>query len=140
MRSKIGIFTDGGARGNPGKAAIGVYIKDSQGKVLAEIGKTIGIGTNNVAEYKAVIEALNWVIENREVLPKDAEIFFFMDSLLVYSQIIGAFKVKDANLKSLRAKVKEKELQIGLPIVYRHVPREQNKNADRMVNHALDNI
>ncbi|MEX2007524.1 MAG: ribonuclease HI family protein [Candidatus Levyibacteriota bacterium] len=139
MDKRINIFTDGGARGNPGPAAIGVYI-ESKGKTLAEIGKTIGIATNNAAEYKAVIEALDWVIQSKEILPKETEIFFFLDSLLVCSQVRGIFKVKDINLKSLLAQVKEKEAQISYPIVYGHVPREENKNADRMVNRALDRV
>lgn len=140
MSNKIKIFTDGGSRGNPGPSAIGVYIEDGEGKSLAQIGKTIGIATNNTAEYKAVIEALEWVIENREIFPPDLEISFFLDSLLICSQIKGTFKVKDSNLRSLLNLVREKEAQIKFPIVYAHIPREQNKNADRMVNHALDRV
>jgi len=139
MNNDIHIFTDGGSRGNPGEAAIGVYI-ESKGKTLAEIGKTIGIATNNTAEYKAVIEALDWVIQNKEILPKNAEIFFFLDSLLVCSQVKGLFKVKDPNLRTLLALVREREARVRFPIVYAHIPREQNKNADRMVNYALDNV
>ncbi len=140
MNNQIRIFTDGGSRGNPGPAAIGVYIENGEGKGLAEIGKTIGITTNNVAEYKAVIEALDWVIENKEMLAPDAKISFFLDSLLICSQIKGVFKVKDTKLRSLLILVREREAQIKFPIVYAHIPREQNKNADRMVNHALDNV
>lgn len=140
MIEEIRIFTDGGARGNPGPAAIGVYIEDVKGKRLAGIGKIIGIATNNTAEYKAVIEAFNWIIENKEILSKDARVLFFLDSLLVCSQIRGAFKVKDANLQSLLKIVREKEALVDFPVSYSHIPREKNKNADSFVNAALDNI
>ena len=64
MKKKIFVFADGGARGNPGPAAIGVVVKDEEGKVLTQFGKSIGETTNNVAEYKAVIEALNWIVSS----------------------------------------------------------------------------
>ncbi len=140
MTDEIRVFTDGGSRGNPGEAAIGVYIKDSSGKKLMGIGKTIGIATNNTAEYKAVIEALSWIIENKKEFSEETRILFFLDSLLVCSQIRGVYKVKDANLKNLLSEVREKEAQIQLPISYTHVSREKNKNADSLVNAALDNI
>ncbi len=138
MNNEIHIFTDGGARGNPGPAAIGVYIEDAKGTKLAGIGKTIGIATNNTAEYKAVIEALDWIIENKSLLPTDSRIFFFLDSLLVCSQIRGLYKVKDLNLKLLMSQVRQREGQIELPISYSHIPREKNLNADQLVNDALD--
>ncbi len=134
----ISIFTDGGSRGNPGQAGIGVYIKDDE-KIITQIGKRIGIETNNVAEYKAVIEALTWISENKENL-EDTNINFFMDSQLIYSQIVGLYKIKNENLRSLLYKVREKEAEIKLPISYNYIPREQNKNADELVNMALDNI
>ena len=66
--SKITVFTDGGARGNPGPAALGVYIQDESGKTLASIGKVIGQATNNVAEYSAIVEGLNWLLLNKQKL------------------------------------------------------------------------
>lgn len=140
MNREIRVFTDGGARGNPGPAAIGVYIEDSRGKQLEGIGKIIGIATNNTAEYKAVIEALSWIVKNIKILSKDTKILFFLDSLLVCSQVKGVFKVKDANLKSLLEIVREKEAIIPFPISYSHIPREKNQNADSFVNAALDNL
>jgi ribonuclease HI len=133
------VFTDGGARGNPGEGAIGVYITDENKNELAGFGKKIGFATNNVAEYKAVINALDWIIENKKSLSKDAKIHFFLDSKLVCSQIIGIFKVKDANLRNLLFDVRNREAQINFPIYYKHIPREQNKKADKFVNSALDN-
>ena len=140
MTDEIRVFTDGGSRGNPGEAAIGVYIEDSSGKQLTGIGKTIGIATNNTAEYRAVIEALSWIIENKKEFHEEARILFFLDSLLVCSQIRGVYKVKDVSLKNLLAQVRAKEVQIQLPISYAHVPREKNKNADSLVNAALDRV
>lgn len=134
----ISIYTDGGSRGNPGEAGIGVFIKDEK-QALAKIGKKIGIATNNVAEYAAVIEALSWILENREKL-NDFQINFFMDSQLVYSQIIGIYKIKNDNLRKLLFKIREKEAEIKLDINYNHIPREKNKEADALVNMALDNI
>jgi len=135
----LNIFTDGGARGNPGPSAIGVYVENESRKKIAGFGKTIGIATNNVAEYKAVIEALDWTIENKKDFSRDAKIYFFLDSKLVCSQIIGLFKVKNSDLRSLLFEVRDREAQIGLQIYYKHIPREQNAKADAFVNEALDN-
>jgi ribonuclease HI len=139
MISEIKIFTDGGSRGNPGPAAIGVYIADGEGKDLFRTGAQIGHDTNNTAEYKAVLEALRWLLENVEDIAKDAKISFFMDSQLVRSQITGLFKVKNANLRNLLFEVREKEAQIKRNIFYNYIPREQNKIADSLVNASLDN-
>lgn len=139
MIRKLNIFTDGGARGNPGPAAIGVFIIDEENGKSVKIGRKIGVATNNVAEYKAVLEAFDWILDNREKFSENAKISFFLDSLLVCSQIKGAFKVKDPNLKNLMVLVKEKEAAINLPIDYNNIPREKNKIADGLVNAALDN-
>lgn len=138
MINTLNVFTDGGARGNPGPSAIGIYITDGNSKEIAGFGKTIGIATNNVAEYKAVIEALTWIIENKKNLAKDAKINFFLDSKLVCSQIIGIFKVKNAILRNLLFDVRNREAQINFPIYYKYIPREQNSKADTFVNAALD--
>lgn len=138
INNALNVFTDGGARGNPGEGAIGVYITDGNKNQLAGFGKKIGFTTNNAAEYKAVIEALDWIIENKKSLPKDAKIYFFLDSKLVCSQIIGIFKVKNADLRNLLFDVRNREAQINFPIYYKHIPREQNKKADSFVNMALD--
>ena len=138
MNDFISIFTDGGARGNPGNAAIGVYITDSKNQEIAGFGKKIGISTNNVAEYKAVLEALNFITKNKEKLRSATKIYFFLDSLLVCSQITRLYKVKDAKLRNLLFSVRKKEEEIKTPIYYKHIPREENKKADMYVNRALD--
>jgi len=139
MINTLHVYTDGGARGNPGPAAVGIYVSDKDNKKIAGFGRAIGTATNNVAEYKAVIEALDWIIENAKDLPKDIKIYFSMDSKLVCSQIIGLFKVKNADLRALLFEVRDREAQISLPIYYKHIPREQNAKADAFVNEALDN-
>ncbi len=135
---KLNIFTDGGARGNPGPSAIGVFIKDQSGRKIAGFGKKIGFCTNNIAEYKAVIAALFWITENKEKLSNDTEINFFLDSNLVCSQIIGLFKIKNSQLRDLLFQVRRMESEIDIPINYSYIPRERNKEADKYVNLALD--
>ena len=135
--AEINIFTDGGSRGNPGASALGVYIEDIMGNHLFSAGKRIGFTTNNVAEYSAVLEAMDWIIKSGKSFSK---INFYMDSNLVVSQINGLFKIKNEGLKGLFLSAKEKEKQIGTFISYTHIPREQNKKADALVNQALDNL
>lgn len=135
----IRVFTDGGARGNPGFAAIGVFIENDKNETLAQIGKKIGIATNNVAEYKAVLEGLSWLAANVKTFNKETQISFFLDSQLVCSQIRGIYKVKNKNLQELLFQIRVKEKELGIPVLYNFVRREENINADKLVNMALDN-
>jgi len=128
---KLSIFTDGGARGNPGPAAIGVVIKEGK-KTIKEYGCYIGETTNNQAEYQALISAL----ESAKDLGAQ-EIDLNMDSELIVKQIKGEYKVKNADLAPLFLKFYN--LKIGLKkFTVRHIPREKNKEADKLVNGALD--
>lgn len=136
--AKILIFTDGGARGNPGPAALGVYIQDEHGKELARIGRKIGETTNNVAEYSAIIEGFNWLLQNKEKFGIDS-VAFYMDSQLAASQLNGVYKVKNAKIREFVFEIRQQEMVLGIPITYSHVVREKNKYADFMVNQALDN-
>lgn len=136
--SNLLVFTDGGARGNPGPSAIGVYITDEEQKRIAGFGKKIGATTNNVAEYKAVLAALSWIKGHKKDFEKNAKISFFLDSKLVCLQIQGVFKIKDPQLRNLFLAVREKEGEIGMPFSYTYIPREQNAKADFFVNQALD--
>ncbi|MBI2031591.1 MAG: ribonuclease HI family protein [Candidatus Levybacteria bacterium] len=140
MFSHLNIYVDGGARGNPGPSATGVYITDQDGRKIAGFGRKIGRATNNIAEYKAVISALEWIIENKNNLAEDVKIYLFLDSNLAYSQISGLFRIKNTALKNLYYQVKEKEAEIKFPIYYNHIPREKNTQADKLVNLALDTI
>ncbi len=133
----IKVYTDGGARGNPGPAAIGVFITDQSNNKIGEISEKIGETTNNVAEYRAVISALDWLIKKRSEIT-GRKIYFFLDSKLVVCQITGLFKIKDAKLRNLLFIVRQKEAEFNIPISYSHIPREENKEADRLVNLALD--
>lgn len=138
------IYTDGGARGNPGPAAIGVIVKEVDEKTSAEIlrnkfGKKIGITTNNFAEYTAVLEAMAYLSEQIEKLNlSPTKIIFFLDSQLVASQLAGSFKVKEPTLKNLFLQIKKHEVFLSCPVYYEYIPREKNFLADREVNLALD--
>lgn len=133
----IKVYTDGGSRGNPGPSAIGVYIVDKANNKIFSFGETIGFATNNVAEYKAVIAALSWLIENKDIWD-NKQILFFLDSKLVCSQLTGIYKIKDAKLRELLFEIRNKEAQINAKIIYQFIVREKNKEADKMVNLALD--
>jgi len=140
FNNRLFIFCDGGARGNPGPAAIGFVVKDSRGKVLIEKGQYIGRATNNVAEYTAVIEALKWIIKNipNFSISQFLNFSFYLDSKLVVNQLNGLFKIKDAKLRNLIIQVRGLENQIRGKIFYHYIPREKNSQADKLVNQALD--
>jgi len=118
---------------------VGVFIVDEKNKVLFKKGKKIGHCTNNEAEYKAVLEGLDWLIKNKNNIEENTKLCFFLDSLLVVSQIIGVYKVKNEKMRMLLFAVREREAEIKFPIQYSHIPREKNANADMLVNAALDN-
>jgi len=136
MEDTYTIHTDGGSRGNPGPAAVGVFIEQN-GKKVHAFGKTIGDTTNNVAEYTAVIEALGY-IKNSFVSRSSIQINFLLDSKLVVEQLNGNYKIKDSKLRSLALKIRMLEQEVGGVVTYHSIPREQNKEADRQVNLALD--
>lgn len=129
------IYGDGGSRGNPGEAAYGFAIFDTENNAVYSEGKRIGINTNNVAEYSAVVNAYRWVIEH---MPNVEKITFRLDSLLVASQMAGKYKVKHPNMKELFITAKRLEGQLSAQIIFTQIPREQNKVADALVNDALD--
>lgn len=132
------IYTDGGARGNPGPAALGAYITNTEGSVLAKIATYIGETTNNTAEYQAIISGLKWALENKQK-ENIEKITFYMDSQLAYSQLTGLYKVKNESIRKLVFEVRTLETTLSIPILYNHIPREKNKQADALVNLALDN-
>ena len=125
------IFTDGAAEPNPGPAAIGAIIKDEQGRLIARISRRIGTTTNNQAEYRAIIAALEKAIE---LGARHADIY--SDSELVVKQINGKYRVKKPTLKPLHQKVRQLLDNLeGFTVI--HVPREQNAEADNLANEAL---
>jgi len=137
MANNYLIFTDGGARGNPGPAAIGVIIKGEDiGK--KEYGEFIGVATNNVAEYKAVIFGLRKL---KQLIGKDkaaqSTVHVNADSELLVRQMNSEYKVKEEGIQELFMELWNLRMDFG-KIDFAHVLREENKEADRMVNYALD--
>ncbi len=131
--SQILIYTDGGARGNPGPAALGAVLYDGETKV-AEIKRYLGEATNNVAEYEALIAGLAEA-QKREYGARSIEVR--MDSELIVKQMRGEYKVKDANLKILHGRARELLVDFST-VDFVHIPREENAEADALVNEALD--
>jgi ribonuclease HI len=129
---KLVVNVDGGARGNPGPAAVGVVVQSPEGEVLEERGERIGTATNNVAEYRALLLGIERAAELGA-----AELELVGDSELIVRQVKGEYKVKDATLRKLHAEVK-RALRPFERWSIRHVRREHNAEADRLVNQALD--
>ena len=128
------IYSDGGSRGNPGPAACGAVVFEASGKELQRLSRTIGITTNNQAEYQALEMALKWVKESGF----DKGITCRLDSELVVKQLNGEYKMKNMDLKTWFYKVKELVVELGGSVWFEHIPREKNKIADYLVNEALD--
>lgn len=128
------LYTDGGARGNPGPAAVGVVLKNSTGRIVREVGLYLGETTNNQAEYKALILGLRTAIEEG-VTKMDC----YLDSELVVKQLMGEYKVKNVGLKPLKTEASALEKSFE-EISYHHVTRDKNKKADQLVNQVLDEV
>ena len=128
----ITAYFDGGSRSNPGPAGYGVFIVDDQGTMLAELHGALGVATNNVAEYRGLIAALEWAIAN-----DITAITVKGDSLLIVEQMRGNYKVKNEGLKPLYHQARMLVMQIG-NVKFEHVPREKNKDADRLSNVGMD--
>ncbi|MBD3248251.1 reverse transcriptase-like protein [Candidatus Falkowbacteria bacterium] len=126
------IHTDGGARGNPGPAGIGAVLKNTSGEIVAEVSEYIGETTNNQAEYKAVIAAMD---KAKELGAQELDLY--LDSELVVKQLNGEYKVKNKDLAPLFVKIYNAGLSFK-KVVYRHIPREMNKEADKLANMAMD--
>ena len=129
---KLVINTDGGARGNPGPAGIGVVICDEHHRLVSEHKEYIGEATNNVAEYRALILALNQASR----IGAD-DLLIQMDSELIVRQMQGRYKIKEPSLKILAGEVLKLKNHFK-KVEFKHVRREQNKEADRLVNEAID--
>lgn len=147
------LYIDGASRGNPGEAGVGIVIKGHNGQTVKEIFKYIGVTTNNRAEYTALIEGLKavkqFIVHRSPITNHDqrstvhrSRLMVFTDSELLVRQLKGEYRVRESNLKALYQKVsaliKEFESQGGLGIEIRHISREDNKEADRLANKAID--
>jgi len=140
MVEDLHIFTDGGSRGNPGNAAIGVVVYAHDSNVIFEKSVYIGIATNNTAEYQAVVEALEWLVPyaNEHGVKNIA---FFSDSQLLVEQVCGRYKIKQQHIQQFYLKIsrlREQLSTIGAATTFTHIPREKNTHADALVNAALD--
>jgi probable phosphoglycerate mutase len=129
---KARLSTDGGARGNPGPAAFGYVLEADDGTILAAHGETIGVATNNVAEYRALIAGLEKAVE---VGVDELEVV--SDSELLVKQMKGEYRIKNENLRPLAVQASQLARRIGR-VRWTSVRREHNELADRLVNEALD--
>lgn len=127
------IEADGGSRGNPGRAGSGSLVIDAKtGEILAEIGVYIGIATNNVAEYRAMLEGIRRAVE----VDPTAAIHVRMDSQLVIEQMSGRWKIKHPDMRELAAEARQ---LIGhRPVTFEWIPRAENSRADAIANRAMD--
>ena len=125
-------YIDGGARGNPGPAGYGVRIEDEHGALVDEFSGTIGIATNNVAEYRGLLAALEWARQHGH-----HRVHVRSDSELLVRQMLGQYKVKNAGLQPLHAKARLLAHDVGR-VTFEHVRRESNAKADRLANLAMD--
>jgi ribonuclease HI len=129
---KARLFTDGGARGNPGPAAYAYVLEDETGDPIAFLGQTIGVATNNVAEYSGLVAGLAKAAELGVT-----ELEVVSDSELMVKQMRGEYKIKNDALRDLADEAKSNARRVGR-VEYRHVRRAHNVLADRLVNEALD--
>jgi ribonuclease HI len=134
--SILEVYSDGGSRGNPGPSA-SAFLVFYDGDEVFQFKKFIGKNTNNWAEYYAIYLALLWINKNKKDF-KFEKINYYLDSELAVKQLSGEYKVKSDNLKNIFEKIKIIEEKIGKDILYIHIPRDQNKNSDALVNLALD--
>jgi ribonuclease HI len=125
-------YIDGGARGNPGPAGFGVRIEQRDGTLVEEFSQSIGIATNNVAEYRGLLAALEWAKRHG-----CHQLHVRSDSLLLVQQMLGNYKVKHAGLQPLHARARGLAHDVGT-VTFEHVGRSMNAHADRLANTAMD--
>jgi probable phosphoglycerate mutase len=125
-------YIDGGARGNPGPAGFGVRVENGDGTLVEEFSEAIGTATNNVAEYRGLLAALEWAKRHGR-----GQLHVRSDSLLLVQQMLGNYKVKNAGLQPLHAKARLIAHDIG-HVTFEHVARAKNAHADRLANAAMD--
>lgn len=135
---KVICYTDGGARGNPGPAGIGVYITDEAGKVIAQVKQAIGNSTNNFAEYNAVMVGLQTLKAKYKSKTKTMYFEIRLDSELVKKQLNSEYQIKEPGLVPMFIEIHNLRVSSFPNLTLTHVPRAQNKEADRLVNEALD--
>lgn len=125
-------YIDGGSRGNPGPAGFGVRVETAEGELIEELRESIGVATNNVAEYHGLLAALRYAIDRGE-----REVTVRSDSELLVKQMLGVYRVKHPGLQPLHAQARLLVARLGR-VKFQHVRRELNKHADRLANTAMD--
>ena len=125
-------YIDGGARGNPGPAGYGVRIEESDGSVMDEFGEPIGVATNNVAEYRGLIAALEYAVSRGH-----STVTIRSDSLLLVKQMLGEYRVRHPGLQPLHQRARALAARVGC-VKFEHVRRALNAHADRLANAAMD--
>lgn len=135
---KLIVYTDGGARGNPGPAGVGIYIEDTDGEMVKEVAKAIGNSTNNFAEYQAVAIALDTLKKMYGKKTKEMDFELRLDSELVKKQLNHEYQIKDPGLVPLFIEIHNLRVANFPHLTLTHVPREKNKEADRLANEAMD--
>ena len=138
------VYCDGGSRGNPGPAASAFVVISTTNQIITSSGKYIGVATNNIAEYSAVILALEWVnqqVQSQAFLKQSLnKLNFFLDSQLVVNQLVGQYKIKNSSLLQRAQEIHQHLLKLPFSITFSHIPRYQNHLADSQVNQVLDNL
>ncbi|HYD34866.1 MAG TPA: ribonuclease HI family protein [Vitreimonas sp.] len=135
--STLTIFTDGGSRGNPGPAALGVHVIDDHGQTVFSLGKPLGVGTNNEAEYQAFVTSVGWLLAS-EQLAQTQKVIWKLDSKLVVEQLLKHWQIKEPRMLALAQQAWASLQQLSCDWDIVHIPRAENKVADALVNRALD--
>ena len=133
------LYSDGAARGNPGPAGAGCVIQDKEKETVATVSEYLDTLTNNQAEYRALLLGLEKILA---IATKDDEmptIECKLDSELIVEQMNQNYKVKDKELKTLHASVRDLVMELGGGVTFKHIPRSKNKKADKLANEAIDN-
>jgi len=137
MNKILDIYIDGASRGNPGPSAVGIFIKDSQGKDLVKRGEYIGETTNNVAEYEALKRALDWLTKNKSKEFASSILKIHTDSELMVNQLTGTYRIKSQNLIPLAIKARSLMKRFKR-IEFKFIPRKDNKIADKLANKSMN--
>jgi ribonuclease HI len=137
MEKYLVVHSDGGSRGNPGPGAC-AFVAEENGRAVAEDSKFLGKVTNNVAEYEGVLLAIRWMIKELKNFNAKHSIVFCLDSELVAKQLSGLYKIKNPTLVKLNIEIKDLISKHRFNIAFRNIPREENKQADFLVNRELD--
>lgn len=135
MEENLEIHTDGGSRGNPGPAAC-AFVVEKNNKEIFSGSKSLGVQTNNYAEYSGVLLALDWLTNNKQFTIYNLQ--FLLDSELVVKQLTGLYKIKNEALLKLNQQIKMTISKNNLKVTFKNVPREKNIDADLLVNVELD--